>query len=385
MSEAHINPELLGWAMSRAGVQPQELGRAMKKPADVVREWLAGDAAPTFRQAQDVARRLRIPFGYLFLAEPPEEVVPLPDFRRSHGHSAPGTSIDLRDVISDVLRKQDWYRDLRVDSDEAPIEVVGSFSPGAPIAEVVADIRARLAFEANVRPQSAADAFLRAFVGQVESLGILVMRNGVVRQATNRALDVAEFRGFSIADPMAPVIFVNNADSNAAQAFTLAHELGHVWIGRGGISDADPSIDASGDDDIEEYCNEVAGELLLPWAELSARLQQSPTVEALLPAVAREFHVSTVMVARQLWAHQAISRDEFFRLYEQEKANWIKAETTSSGGNYYLSAPIRNSRLLTEAVLDSVRSSETSIRDASRLLGVKPANLPKLRESMGVA
>jgi hypothetical protein len=101
--------------------------------------------------------------------------------------------------------------------------------------------------------------------------------------------------------------------------------------------------------------------------------------------VSREFHVSTVMVARQLWSHEAISQDEFFEFYESERAKWVTKAYSATGGNYYLSAPIRNSRLLTEAVLESVSASETSIRDASRLLGVKPANLPKLRDSMGVA
>jgi Zn-dependent peptidase ImmA (M78 family) len=385
MADAHINPEMLRWAVQRVGASTDELAVAFKKPAEAIESWLAGETFPTFRQAQRLAKRLRIPFGFLFLAKAPSDQLPLPDFRRVHGQGRPTTSVDLWDVISDVLRKQDWYRDFRTDADEEPLPFVGAFALGAPVTDVVADISEQLSFEAAVRPQSQPSQFLRAFVRHVEALGVLVMRNGIVRQATNRALDVDEFRGFSIADPMAPVIFVNNADSNAAQAFTLAHELAHIWIGRGGISDADPTIKTEGNDDIEEYCNEVAAELLLPWAELQSRwTDRTDTVEDLIADVAREFHVSTVMVARQLWEHGAIDRDEFFRLYEVEKANWRRSESGSSGGNYYLSAPIRNSRLLTEAVLESVRASETSVRDASRLLGVKPANLDKLRESMGV-
>ena len=93
------------------------------------------------------------------------------------------------------------------------------------------------------------------------------------------------------------------------------------------------------------------------------------------------------MVARQLWTHEAISRQRFFELYESERAKWAKWETqraaASPGGNYYKNVPIRNSRRLTEAVLESVADSEMLIRDASRLLGVKPANLPKLRASLG--
>lgn len=385
MAAAHINPSMLRWAMARLGVTEADLARALKKPLDTIAAWLAGERFPTFKQAQKLAKRLRIPFGYLFLGEPPPDELLLPDFRRVHTSGRPGASVDMRDVISDVLRKQDWYRDYRADRDEEPLAFVGAFARGDPVADVVADITARLSFEAEVRPQSQPSQFLRAFVRRVEALGILVMRNGIVRQATNRALDVNEFRGFSIADPMVPVIFVNNADSNAAQVFTLAHELAHIWIGQGGISDADPTIEAEAPDDIEEYCNEVAAELLLPWSSLEERWSRRPgTVEQWIVDVSRDFHVSTVMVARQLWEHGAIGREEFFRLYDVERANWLRPGGRLSGGNYYLTAPIRNSRLLTEAVLDSVSASETSIRDASRLLGVKPANLPKLRESMGV-
>ncbi len=386
MATAHINPAMLRWAMDRVGVSEDAVAQAFRKPREAIEGWLAGDSAPTFKQAQSLARRLRVPFGYLFLGAPPDEALPLPDFRRTVGTELQGASVDLRDVIADVLRKQDWYRDFRLDNDEEPMPFVGAFASSSSVTDVAADIAERLDFESAVRPQSQASQFLRSFVGQVEKLGILVMRNGIVRQSTNRALDVEEFRGFSIADPMAPVIFVNNADSNAAQAFTLAHELAHVWIGRGGISDADPTIEGEGAGDIEEYCNEVAAELLLPWSRLATRWsQRASTIPGWISEIAREFHVSTVMVARQLWEHTVIERDEFFSLYEAEKANWLRPESEGSGGNYYLSVPIRNSRLLTAALLDSVRAAETSIRDASRLLGVKPANLPKLQESMGVS
>ena len=91
------------------------------------------------------------------------------------------------------------------------------------------------------------------------------------------------------------------------------------------------------------------------------------------------------MVARQLWSHDLITNAEFFSFYEREKSSWVRSSSDSSGGDYYLSVPIRNSRLLTEALLESVGAADTSIREASRLLGVKPANLPKLRKSLSAA
>lgn len=383
MSDAHINSTMLRWALARSAVSRAAVAKTFKKDEATVDEWLAGTSSPTFKQAQRLARTLRVPFGYLFLAEPPDESVPLPDFRR-HPLSAE-LSPDLRDVISDVLRKQDWYRDHRGERDEDPIDFVGRFTSSTDVSVVAEDIRSMLDFETTVRRESQAVAFLRSFVAQVEAAGVLVMRNGVVRQSTNRALRVEEFRGFSLADPVAPVIFVNNADSNAAQVFTLAHEIGHIWIGQGGISDADVTSSGEGEDDVEQFCNDVAGELLLPWAVLAdGRLPRTGTLESWTGQVARDFHVSTVMVARQLWQHDVIGRQQFFEFYEREKANWTSKQSTSSGGNYYLTAPIRNSRRLTESILESVEASETSIRDASRLLGVKPGSLAKLEQSMGV-
>ncbi len=372
--------------MERASLGVAELGAAFKKSPETVEAWIYGSDAPTFKQAQQLAKKLHIPFGYLFLETPPDEELPIPDFRRLYGEHRSQISIDLRDVIADVLRRQDWYRDHRLDNDEEPLEFVGSFELTNLPRDLALDIGNRLEFDDMVRFGPPRASFLRAFVSQVEALGILVMRSGIVRQATKRPLKVDEFRGFSIADPIAPVIFINSVDSKAAQVFTLAHELAHVWIGKGGISDADFTIVDDPSAGIESFCNEVAGELLLPWKPLNEQwMERTAPLEEFVETTARRYHVSTVMVARQLWVHGAIERKQFFDLYETESAKWITKAEGASGGDYYSNVRIRNGRLLTEAIFQSVGASETSIRDASRLLGVKPARLPKLQEHMSVA
>ncbi len=386
MATAHINPAMLRWAADRADIGPEALGTSLRQKVETVEQWLQGSASPTFVQAQTLAKRLHVPFGYLFISEPPTEDLPLPDFRRMPDGDTPKPSADLLDVIADVLRHQEWYREFRLGNDGQPIPFVGRFDAQAPVAEVAADISESLDLDSRVRSISRRDEYLRALVEQVEGLGILVMRNGIVGQSTNRPLRVEEFRGFSIADPIAPFIFINNTDSRAAQIFTLAHELAHIWIGKGGISDADLTILDTDPHNTEAYCNAVAGEVLLPWDRIADDYSESNFIDSeWLKKVAQEFHVSTVMVARQLWSHGAISRDRFFQTYEDERSNWTaRSSSTPGGGNYYKSVPIRNSRRFTEAILESVAASETLIRDASRLLGVKPANLPKLRESLGV-
>ena len=91
------------------------------------------------------------------------------------------------------------------------------------------------------------------------------MRSGVVRHDTSRKLDTKEFRGFAVSDRLAPLVFINTTDAKAAQIFTLAHQLAHVWIGASGISN--PHLKEARippKNEIERFCNRVAAELLVP-------------------------------------------------------------------------------------------------------------------------
>ena len=71
-------------------------------------EWLL---FPPFGRAQELAKKLHIPFGYLFLSEPPADDTPIPDLRTFEPNAPQRPSLEFVDLLNDVLVKQLWYRE----------------------------------------------------------------------------------------------------------------------------------------------------------------------------------------------------------------------------------------------------------------------------------
>src|SRR6266550_8047247 len=229
-----VRPELLRWAAERSRIEPELLARRFPR----LHKWEIGETRPTLKQLEDFARATHAPIGFLFLAEPPEERIPIPDFRTIRDERIRRPSPDLLDTIYLCQQRQDWYHDFAQSLGQEVRAFVGSIAPGTVVQAAATAMRAQLAFSTDARRQSPTwEAALRTFVQLAEDAGVLVMVNGVVGNNTHRKLDPAEFRGFALVDDLAPLVFVNGADTKAAQMFTLAHELVHIWSGRSGVVD----------------------------------------------------------------------------------------------------------------------------------------------------
>src|SRR5262249_34263963 len=156
-----------------------------------------------------------------------------------------------------------------------------------------ARIRHTLGFDLDERRQTPTwtDA-LRRFIEQADALGILVMCSGVVLNHNRRRLDPEEFRGFAMSDDLAPLIFINGADTKGAQMFTLAHELAHVWVGQSAVSDAQAAT--LPEHEIERWCNQVAAELLVPLTVVREEYRPNSDLRVEVERLARQFKVSTL-------------------------------------------------------------------------------------------
>ena len=213
-----------------------------------------------------------LPFGYLYLSEPPIEELSLPDFRIMPGEAPREPSPDLLDLLNDVLGKQQWYRDYRRSEGIEELPFVGRFKPTDSEEEVASDIRHVIDVDGARERAPSWEAFLRELTQNAEQLGIMVMRSGVVGNNTSRPLDVHEFRGLSVSDEVAPVIFINGRDFKGAQIFTFAHEMAHIWVGQGGVSNPDYGLSSEKQDSAaEQFCNRVAAETLVPGEDFRSR------------------------------------------------------------------------------------------------------------------
>ena len=379
MDRVEVKPALFRWARERTGLSTDALARRFPK----LDAWESGELHPTLKQLERFAKATHTPVGFLFLDEPPAERVPIPDFRTIARARTERPSPDLLDTIYLCQQRQDWYRDFARSMGQRPLDFVGSARLGDDVVATAERIRHALHFDVEERRRlSTWTEALRRFIAQADAAGILVMVSGVVASNTHRHLDPDEFRGFALADPLAPLVFVNGADTKAAQMFTLAHELAHVWLGQSAVSDAQAV--AEPDQETERWCNRVAAELLVPLDLLRAEYDCGAALRSELDRLARRFKVSTLVVLRRIHDAGGISRAELWTAYDEELAR-LREMPRGSGGNFYLTLPARASKRFTRALVTSTLEGQTSFTESFRLLGVKKmATFRELGHSLGV-
>ncbi len=367
MNRVEVKPALLAWARLRSGLEPLVLARRFPK----LTEWEAGEHQPTLRQLEDFARAVHVPIGYFFLSAPPDEPLPVPDFRTHRTRGVVRPSPNLLDTTYLCQQRQDWFRDYARMHGMAPLDFVGSARVQADPVRVAGVMRERLALSIAERQRMPTwtDA-LRQLVVKAEDAGVLVMASSIVGSNSHRKLEVEEFRGFALADDLAPLVFVNAADSKAAQMFTLAHELAHIWLGESGVSD--PDAGHVSDQAVERWCNATAAEFLMPLVDLQREHRPGEPVAEEIQRLARSFKVSTLVALRRLFDAGIIDQPTLRRSYGEELARIREIDRgVSGGGDFYRTLGARVGKRFARAVLSSTLEGQTLFQDAFRMLGLR--------------
>jgi Zn-dependent peptidase ImmA (M78 family) len=356
-----INPQMLSWAITRAGKTLDDLITALPKlPA-----WLNEEAQPTVKQLEAFSRKVHLPFGYLFLAQPPNEVIPFPYFRQGERALQNKVSLNVFDTILNIQQRQQWLSEYLQEEGHSPLPFVGRFTVKDSCDTICNDIRNTL----GLHKEWAADYrnnyhAMAALVQHTEEAGVIVVINGIVGNSTNRRIESEECRGFVMVDKWAPFLFINNTDAEGAKMFTLIHELAHIWLGKSAGFDTNNMLPAN--DPVELLCDRIAAEFLVPKTsfETAWRHENSFTI------LAKRFKVSKLVIARRALDLDKISRAQFFKWYNQYKEEWQQIKAMRGGGDFYNNQPNRVSLRFAALVNRAVQTEKLSYRDAYRLTGL---------------
>lgn len=379
MSRVNVNKKVLRWAVSRSGQELDDLEHKFPR----IHQWADEESQPTLRQLELLAKATLTPLGFFFLAEPPEERLPIPHFRTIHDDTPAKPNPDLLETIQIMQRRQAWMRDFLIEQGQDELPFVGSSrreeEPRLVVQRMLETLGLDVGWAATERTWTDA---LHTMRQAIEDAGILVVVNGIIGNNTHRKLDPNEFRGFVLVDGYAPLVFVNGADGKAAQMFTLAHELAHVFYGSSAAFDLREMQPA--DDPMEKTCNRVAAEFLVPQSELrqiwpSVRGDPEP-----FQAIARRFKVSALVAARRALDTNLINRETFLNFYRDYLRDERRAAADRSpGGDFYVNQNLRVGQRFASTVIRAVKEGKLLYSEAYRLTGLYGRTFERYAASLG--
>jgi len=380
MSKAAVNPEVIRWALSRAGLTEADLKHKFTKIA----QWSTGKSQPSLRQLESLAKATFMPLGMLFLKKPPEDKFPIPYFRTIKDGIADNPSPNLIETIHMMQSRQAWMKDFLLEKGQPSLSYVGSVRPDEDSHAVADKILQTLGFKRDwASLETTWTDALRVMRDNMERIGVLVTVNGVVGNNTHRRLSLNEFRGFVLVDQYAPLVFVNGADAKAAQMFTLAHELAHVFLGSSAAFDLREMQPA--DNPIELACNRIAAEFLIPEKSLRQTWDSAQGTPDVFQLIARRFKVSVLVAARRALDLGFIKKAEFLDFYEDYKKDEHRRNIRrGEGGDFYATQSLRIGQRFAYAVYRATKEGKLLYSEAYHLTGLYGKSFDRYTDTLSL-
>jgi Zn-dependent peptidase ImmA (M78 family) len=379
-AKASVNPEILKWARTSARISLDKAAKTISKtcPPERIKEWEQPGTkdAPSVSQLKKLARLYRRSFDIFNLPYIPKQYPALKDFRKNKDELSTAVIFMMREV----QEKQQWLRNYYLRVKTKKLEFVGKYNIKHDPAVVAKDIRKTLGINLKDNP----DRPIKYWIEKAESKRIFIALSSNFH--TRLKLDSDDFKGFVIADTLAPFIFLNSDDWDQGQLFTLVHELAHIWIGVSGISNETGILgDTSGLHAVEKFCNEVAINTLLPEEDLKLFIpEKGEILFRHISKAGRKTGISNrniILRAEQLGIFDEIIYKELIHqaddLWKEFLLKEARKPKSSGGPNYYVMQLRRNSKAFANVVMDNFKKGKVSGTDASRLLNVREANFGK--------
>lgn len=362
-----VSGQQIKWARIDAGYSEDEVARLCGiSDADAVTDIESGKLKPTQLQAQKLAKRFNRPIAFFYLAKPPTT----PSYEETDNRSAvvaTSYSPKGRLAIRRLHLLQDYSADLTKELNE-PNPILPSATIHQTPKQVAQIIDDALKITPATRwlPKQTA---LNSLVAKVENLGIVVSLQSMPR---------TELQGASSLKPY-PVIVVNHSDYTSSKIFTLLHEVAHLTLRSEGVC----LIEYSPSHSIEKFCNQVAGELLVPEQELIQKLgSQIPSDESTIQMLSDYFSVSKEVVLLRLIGLGKVDSSAWDALVPNWRADISKNQKIMRTASPVTRAIRENGTKFTKLVFDGFDKGLFSQSEASRYLKVRGGILDDIRGRM---
>lgn len=391
-----VNSEILKWARETAGLTLEEAATKINlqqargiSASDRLAALENGENEPTRSLLTRMAKQYRRPLLAFYMSAPPRKGDRGQDFRTlPEDHSDIDEAL-LDVLIRDVKARQGMVRAmLEDDEDTEPLSFVGSAKISQGVSVVLSSIRDAIQIDINeFHTKSSASEAFSLLREKVEHAGIFVLLIGNLG-SYHTAIDLETFRGFALADDIAPFVIINDQDAHSAWSFTLLHELVHIWLGQTGVSGL------RAEKSIEKFCNDIASEFLLPTTEIKQLNVNKKTDTQLAQNRIAEFalakNLSASMVAYKLYRTGIIDFKKWKFLSQNFRRKWIEQRNDSrliaraekrNLPVYYPSHRRSVGKALIELVRSMLHSGEITTLKAGKILGVKAQNVQHLIET----
>ena len=373
-----INPAVLRWARESAGQSTAAVAERLKVSSRTVDEWESGRRALQWKSLRKLAREYQRPVAALLLAQPPDEPELPADYR-----TLPESKRELSSPTRLAIRTAHWLQERAVELHEqlgrearfpdqknamsqAPEKLAAAWRN-----ELGIGVEEQLAWADNY------EAY-RRWRTALEERDILVFQF---------RFPLEELRGFSLFDPIVPVIATSESDFVQARIFTLFHELAHLLVQQPGLC-LPNEIPPPRGMEIETYCNRFSAAFLVPpsevrtW-ELKVLAGHNGETERNLKGLARRYHVSKYVILGRLRAEQRLAESQYRQISRhwaaQDDARAAMPRKPARGGQTAVRICGRQrGRAFISLVLEAAEKGVITTHDAVTYLGVKTKDLPKL-------
>lgn len=386
-----INPRVMVWAREMAALSCDIAAQTMGIRPTYLAAIERGDMNPSRDQLARMARSYERPILAFYIQEPPSSDEPLQDFRAKVSARNTEQCQDLEVLLRDLQERHNLIgAALQKDQGRLHVDFVGTACMDAGESALCSLIENQLGLtHQDIRKaQSMAQAF-NMVRQRVERLGIHVMLSGHIARY-HAILAARIYRSFSIIDSDSPLISINENGEMADWLFALIHELAHLWLGASGV--ARLSLDDPTEQLLDNYCDDVASEFLLPRSDLqNLELQGHTTLaqrDRILTAAAT-WHISPKLLAYRIeqaglipieeWRHLDHCLDEWWRTHHRQN-NWVAYESLAAKTESDIDR-LRLGQGLLNFTKNALLKRQLTPIQAAQVLATKPRNLSHLLSS----